>query len=292
VDHTAIFESLRRRLFGLAYRMVGVRGDAEDIVQEAYVRWHEVDRSQVRNAEAWLVATTTRLSIDRLRRLKTERDAYAGPWLPEPLLHEMRPPDRDAELASDLSMAFLVLLERLGPEERAAFLLHDVFECSYADVARILDKSEAACRQTVSRARDRIRREEKRFEATAADKEALLRRFLAAVDERDEQALLALFAPDSTWTADGGGRVAAAPRPIVGSERIARLVLGLKKTLTGLSLVLGRVNGEPGIHAFLHGRLSGAMAFGVDGGRIAAVYAVVNPDKLPVTDDPPATSSP
>jgi RNA polymerase sigma-70 factor (ECF subfamily) len=212
--------------------------------------------------------------------------------LPEPLLHEAHPPDRDAELASDLSMAFLVLLERLGPEERAAFLLHDVFECSYADVARILDKSEAACRQTVSRARDRIRREEKRFEATAADKEALLRRFLAAVDERDEQALLALFAPDSTWTADGGGRVAAAPRPIVGSERIARLVLGLKKTLTGLSLVLGRVNGEPGIHAFLHGRLSGAMAFEVDGGRIAAVYAVVNPDKLPVTDDPPATSSP
>lgn len=272
--------------------MVGLRGDAEDIVQDAYLRWHEVDRGQVRNAEAWLVATTTRLAIDRLRRLKTERDAYAGPWLPEPLLHETRPPDRDAELASDLSMAFLVLLERLGPEERAAFLLHDVFECSYPDIARILDKSETACRQTVSRARDRLRRDEKRFEATTAEKEALLRRFLAAVDERDEQALLALFAQDSTWTADSGGRVPAAPRPIVGAGRIATLVLGLTKNLTGLSLVPARVNGEPGIHALVDGRLSGAMAFDVAGGRIAAVYVVVNPDKLPVTHEPPSTSSP
>jgi RNA polymerase sigma-70 factor (ECF subfamily) len=291
VDPTSTFESLRGRLFGLAYRMLGVRGDAEDIVQEAYVRWHEADRSAVQNPEAWLVATTTRLAIDRLRRLKTEREAYTGPWLPEPLLSDTPPPDRALDLASDLSVAFLVLLERLGPEERAAFLLHDVFDCGYDDIARILDKSEAACRQTVSRARDRVRRDQKRFDVTPAAKDALLRRFMAAVDARDEQALVALFTPDAAWTADGGGRAAASPHPLVGAERIARAVLGFTRAAQGWTIKVANVSGEPGLQVFVDGRLVAAMALEVDGDRIASVFAVVNPDKLPVTAAAPPPSS-
>jgi RNA polymerase sigma-70 factor (ECF subfamily) len=227
-----------------------------------------------------------------LRRLKTERDAYTGPWLPEPLLSDPPPPDRALDLASDLSVAFMVLLERLAPEERAAFLLHEVFDCGYDDIARIVGKSEAACRQMVSRARDRVRRDQKRFEARPEDKEALLRRFMAAVNARDEHALLALFTPDAVWTADSGGRAPASPRPIVGATNITRLVMGLTKTLMAREIRIATVNGEPGLHIFLDGRLSSAMAFAADGDRIAAVYAVVNPDKLPVTGDAAPASTP
>src|SRR5262249_19005686 len=153
----------------------------------------------IRNPEAWLVATATRLAIDRLRRLKTEREAYIGPWLPEPLTRATPPPDQDVELASDLSIAFLVLPERLRPPERAAFLLHEVFDVGYAEIARILEKSEAACRQMIHRARERVRSDQKRFDATPAAKSQLLQRFSAALDTADEQALLALFTPDATW---------------------------------------------------------------------------------------------
>ena len=159
---TTTFETLRGRLFGLAYRMLSSRADAEDIVQEAYLRWHEVDRSRVENPEAWLVTTTSRLAIDRLRRLKTEREAYIGQWLPEPIVTHA-PPDRQLDLADDLSMAFLTLLERLAPDERAAFLLHEVFDVGYAEIAAVIEKTEAACRQLVHRARERVRGDRKRF---------------------------------------------------------------------------------------------------------------------------------
>jgi RNA polymerase sigma-70 factor (ECF subfamily) len=227
------FQALRGRLFGLAYRMVGSRADAEDLVQEAYLRWHQADHDRIESAEAWLVTTTTRLALDRLRRLKTERDAYVGPWLPEPIVGSASmpapAPDQHLDLADDLSMAFLTLLERLAPEERAAFLLHDVFEVDYRAIASVIGRSEAACRQVVHRARERVRGERKRFETTEAAKTELLQRFLAAVEARDEQALLALFAPDASWTADSGGKTPAAPRPILGAERIARLVVGLRE---------------------------------------------------------------
>ena len=158
-----------------------------------------------------LVTTTTRLALDRLRRLKTERDAYFGPWLPEPIVGggPAPAPDRHLDLADDLSMAFLTLLERLAPEERAAFLLHDVFEVDYRAIASVIGRSEAACRQVVHRALERVRGERKRFETTEEAKTALLQRFLAAVEARDEQALLALFAPDASWTADSGGKTPA-----------------------------------------------------------------------------------
>jgi RNA polymerase sigma-70 factor (ECF subfamily) len=277
----ATFEALRGRLFGLAYRMLGARADAEDIVQETYIRWHQAAQGTIENPEAWLVTTTTRLAIDRLRRLKTEREAYVGAWLPEPIVTHA-PPDHDLDLAADLSIAFLTLLERLAPEERAALLLHDVFDVGYREIASVIERSEAACRQVVHRARERVRGDRKRFDVTESVKVSLLETFVAAMEARDEQALLALFAPDAIWTADGGGKSAAAPRPIAGGARIARLVVGLREKFWtgGRTVEIATVNGEPGLCIRDGNRLTATMSIDTDGERIFAVYAVVNPDKL------------
>jgi RNA polymerase sigma-70 factor (ECF subfamily) len=169
---SVIFEQSRRRLFGLAYRMLSSRADAEDMVQEAYLRWHQAPADEIRSPEAWLVTVVTRLCIDRLRSAAAERETYPGMWLPEPLFGES--PDEQVEFASNLSMAFMILLERLAPAERAAFLLRDVFDCPYSEIARIIGKSEAACRQIVSRARERVRRDQPRFEASEEDRLRLM----------------------------------------------------------------------------------------------------------------------
>jgi RNA polymerase sigma-70 factor, ECF subfamily len=278
---TAAFEAARPRLFGLAYRMLGSAADAEDIVQEAYVRWHQADRTSIDSHEAWLVTTTSRLAIDRLRRLKTEREAYVGPWLPPPIVAPP-PPDRHLDLSDDLSMAFLALLERLAPEERAAFLLHDVFEVGYGQIAAVLDRTESACRQVVHRARERVRGDRKRFDVAESAKAALLQKFLSAMEARNEQALLELFAPDATWTADGGGKTAASPRPVTGVARIARLVVNLREKFwaPNRTIELASVNGETGLVIRDGGRLVATMSIATDGERILDVYAVVNPDKL------------
>ena len=276
------FEAVRSRLFGLAYRMLGSRAEAEDIVQEAYIRWHKTNRETIENPEAWLVTTATRLVIDRLRRLKTEREAYVGPWLPEPIVSHAPPPDRHLELADDLSMAFLTLLERLTPEERAALLLHDVFDVGYGAIASMLERSEAATRQVVHRARERVRGERKRFDVSESVKAQMLQKFTVAMEARNEQALLALFAPEATWTADGGGKTGAAPTPIFGADRIARLVIGLREKFwaPGHVVEVATVNGETGLCLRDGDRLVATMSIATDGHHILAVYAVVNPDKL------------
>ena len=275
------FERHRGRLFGLAYRMLASRAETEDVVQDAYLRWHQQDRAAIRNPEAWLVTTTTRLALDRLRAVKAAREAYVGPWLPEPLMAtELPAPDRQVELASDLSVAFLVLLERLAPEERAAFLLHDVFDLGYGEIADALGRSEAACRQVVHRARERVRRDRKRFPVDEGARIGLLRRFTAAVEARDERALLDLFAPEATWTADSGGQVPASPRPIAGADRIAKLVMGLQRVLSSATFHLTAVNGEAGLAIRLDGQLRALLSIDTDGERILAVYAVLNPAKL------------
>jgi RNA polymerase sigma-70 factor (ECF subfamily) len=279
---TAAFEAVRGRLFSLAYRMLASRAESEDVVQETYVRWHHADHGSIRTPEAWLVTTATRLAIDRLRALKTQREAYSGPWLPEPVISEEPPPDRAVDRAEDLSIAFLVLLERLSPEERAAFLLHDVFDRDYGEIADTLGKNEAAVRQAVHRARERVRRDHARFEVTEAARARLLRTFLAAVEARDEQTLLGLFAPDATWTADGGGRVPVAGRQLVGPIEIVRLVLGLQRLFerNEATMHLVTVNGEAGFCVRTAGRVRSVFSIETDGHRIHAVYAVVNPDKL------------
>ena len=276
------FESRRSRIFGLAYRMLGSRADAEDIVQDVYLRWHQADRAGIENPEAWLVTTATRLSIDRLRRLKTERESYVGSWLPEPIVAAEPPPDHHLELSEDLSLAFMTLLERLAPDERAAFLLHDVFDVGYGEIASALERSEAACRQVVHRARERVRGDRKRFEATESDKAVMLERFMTAIEARDERALLQLFAPDATWTADGGGKAAAGLHPIIGADRIARLVIGIREKFwpPNRTMRVATVNGETGLCFHDGDRLTAVMSITTDGERILAIYAVVNPDKL------------
>lgn len=278
------FENHRPQLFGLAYRMLASRAEAEDVVQDAYLRWHEADNESVENPEAWLVRVTGRLAIDRLRSLRRERELYTGCWLPEPLVGpEPPPPDRRLERANDLSLAFLALLERLAPEERAAFLLREVFDRGYDEIASVLDKSEAACRQIVHRARRRVRRKERRFPADPAAHRRLVERFQVALAARDGEALEALLAPDVTSTADGGGKIAASPRVLEGAPRIVKLILGLERKVyrRGVERELVSVNGETGLLLRLDGRVASITAFETDGERILAMYTVLNPDKLP-----------
>ncbi len=278
----AVFEGLRRRLYGIAYRMIGTTADAEDIVQEAYLRWHQADTEEIRSAEAWLVSVVTRLSIDKLRKASVEREKYIGPWLPEPLLASTSPtPEEELETASDLSMAYMVLLERLTPIERAAFLLHDVFDCAYPLIANILRKSEAACRQVVHRARQRVRSEQVRFKANDAALRSLINQFMAAADAGDDATLLSLFAKDATLTSDGGGVVPAARRVIHGRSRIARLYVVLARKLgTRLRKEILTINGEPGLVMYLDGAPLATVSFGTDGNSITALYTVLNPQKL------------
>ena len=281
-SRSIMFEQLRRRLFSVAYRMIGTRADAEDIVQEAYLRWHRTDMGEVRSPEAWLVSVVTRLAIDRLRRASVEREAYTGPWLPEPLFNvPSRSPEEQLELASDLSMAFMLLLERLAPVERAAFLLHDVFDCDYAEIARILRKSEAACRQVVHRARERVRTDHRRFRAGEEDRRKLIEKFMAASNAGDEATLLSLFAEDATLTSDGGGVVPAARKIVTGRRRIVRLFIVVARKLGGrLTQSILPINGELGLVTYLDGMPFLATSFETDGNSILALYNILNPEKL------------
>jgi RNA polymerase sigma-70 factor (ECF subfamily) len=260
--------------------MLGSRADADDMVQEAYLRWHGTPAA-VRTPEAWLVTTTTRLCIDRLRQRRTEREAYVGPWLPEPLVDQEPPADAATELASDLSMAFLAVLERLAPDERAAFLLHDVFDSGYDEVAAALGKSEAACRQIVSRARRRVRDDRPRVRVSAAARERLVESFIRAIEERDRDALLEIFADEATLMSDGGGKAKAAQKIVRGGASVVRFLLGvLRPSRDRLTLRKVVVNGETGVALLLEDRLLSVMSLATDGERIVGVYSVLNPDKL------------
>lgn len=281
-DPAAIFEPLRPRLFGIAYRMLGSAADAEDLVQETFLRWHAADREAISSPEAWLVTVVTRLAIDALRRASAQRLEYVGEWLPEPIATDPpSQPERSAELASDLSMAFLVLLERLGPEERAAFLLREVFGVSYAELAQVIGKSESATRQAVHRARLRVRGERARVAVPVETTERLVEAFVAALRAEDRDAMLRLVAPGVTFTSDGGGRVSAARRVVHGLERVVRLFLSLeRKYRRATRHEIGWVNGEPTILTFHGEQLFFTTSLATDGEKIVAFYRVMNPEKL------------
>jgi RNA polymerase sigma-70 factor, ECF subfamily len=236
----------------------------------------------VDSPEAWLVAVTTRLAIDRLRRAATERAAYEGPWLPEPISTEgAYAADHDAELASDLSMAFLVLLERLAPDERAAFLLREVFDAGYEEIARIVGKQESAVRQIVHRARERVRSERPRFEASPEARDRLLHRFVTALESDDGDALLGVFAEDATFTTDGGGKVSAMRNVVTGASAVARALLGFHRKGLGLTTQrIATLNGEHAILTMVGERVAFATFVEGDGERVTAVYRVINPEKL------------
>lgn len=278
------FARNRSRLWSIAYRMLGSRADADDAVQEAWLRWHGARADEIRSPQAWLVTATTRICIDRLRTLRAERERYTGPWLPEPLVEESTAsptPDQAAELASDLSVAFLAVLERLAPEERAAFLLHEMFDSGYDDIAKILGKSEAACRQIVSRASKRVRADRPRVQVSDEAKRKLLAAFRSAIEAQDQAALFKLLAPDSAWTSDGGGKARAMRRVLRGAEKVARFGANIfRKYIHELSFKNVLVNGEPGHAAFYKDQLLSVTTISTDGERILDVYTVMNPDKL------------
>src|SRR5688572_4476252 len=266
------FAENRGRLWSIAYRMLGSRADADDAVQEAWLRWHGAHREEIRSPQAWLVTATTRICIDRLRTLRAEREHYTGPWLPEPLVEESGAspsPDQAAELASELSMAFLAVLERLAPEERAAFLLHEVFDSGYDDIAKVLGKSEAACRQIVSRARRRVKAERPRVRVSADAGARLAERFIQAIRTQDREAMLRLLAQDVTWTSDGGGKAKAALKVLSGAPKVARFATGVyRKLVDRVEFRPVLVNGEPGVAVVFEGTLFSVMALRTDGVRI------------------------
>ena len=283
-SRAAEFASARPFLFGIAYRMLGSVMDAEDLVQDAYLRWQEAPEADVRSPRAYLATMVTRLAINQLQSARNKRETYVGTWLPEPLLTG-GPPDPSAgvELEESVSMAFLVLLERLSPVERAVFLLHEVFDFDYAEIARIVDKTEANCRQLLARAKKRVGATGARFQADPDQARRLVQRFTEATFAGDMDGLLAVLAEDITLWADGGGKVpGAALRPVRGARSVARFALGLMGRVVPATTTIrpAEINGQLGFIAYVSGRPLAALVFEIRDGRIHAIHAVGNPDKL------------
>ncbi|MCE9651366.1 MAG: sigma-70 family RNA polymerase sigma factor [Parvibaculum sp.] len=282
----AIFARHRARVFAVAYRLTGSVSDAEDVVQETWLRWSGIDVSDIRAPEAWLTTAAGRLGLDQLRRTKARRETYIGPWLPEPIVEasseiHQPTPEENLSLADDISIALLHMLERLAPEERAAFLLHEAFDYGYGELATLLGKSEAACRQIVSRARRRVADERPRFNADLEEHERLAAAFSNALAQEDPKALLSCFREDAVLYSDGGGKAAAALNPIYSDDHIARFFAGIqKKYSVPLDPMLITVNGGPGFALLHDGKMHSIMSVDIKDGQIATVYMMRNPDKL------------
>lgn len=277
-----IFENHRRKLMGIAYRMLGSRSDAEDVLQDASLKWIQADKRSLRSAEAWLVTVVTRLCLDRLRSAKALREHYVGEWLPEPWISDHVPAaEHPIEMANDLSIAFLVVLERLSPEERAAFLLREVFDFGYAEIAQMIGKSVEACRQLAHRARERVKGGRRRFEVNRQAHLLLLERFMEAAGTGEMEKLKALFAEDICLTGDGGGKVLSVLRPLHGAERVARLYAAISRRYPGrMDFRMADINRIPGIIRLLDGKPDSATSFVTDGARILEIHVVRNPEKL------------
>jgi RNA polymerase sigma-70 factor (ECF subfamily) len=277
------FEQHRRLLFGIAYRMLGTVSDAQDIVQETYLRWQQAADDTIRSPRAWLTTVVTRLCINHLQSARVEREAYVGPWLPEPLVDEQgSDPAETAALADSLSLAFLVLLETLSPTERAVFILREGFECEFAEIARIVEKSEANCRQILARARARIEERRPRYDVARADADKLLAPFVTAVQTGDVETLLATMAEHVVLIQDSGGKAGALPRPIEGAAIVARVLINVIRRLAAEpgEVRPATINGLPGFVRFQNGRAQGAIAFGIADGRIQVLFSMTNPEKL------------
>ncbi|BEP38017.1 RNA polymerase sigma-70 factor [Variovorax sp. V59] len=281
-DPTLAFNSHRRRLQGIAYRMLGSVAEAEEVVQDAWLRWHEADKADLGSAEAWLVTVVTRLSIDRLRAAKVQREHYVGAWMPEPTLTGgPDTPEQLLERADNISVAFLAVLERLAPEARAAFLLREVFDADYDEVARTLGKSEAACRQLVHRAKAQVQEARPRFQVPRETHQRLLRAFADAAARGSLQELKALMAEDVELIGDGGGKVQSFSKVLRGSQRLAQLYFALWRRMgTAVRMELVEINGEPGLLRFIDGQLESAQTFEIEDERIVRVRVQRNPDKL------------
>ena len=291
-DPLAAFEQHRRLLFTVAYQMLGSVADAEDVVQDAWLRWSATDRADVADPRAYLVRITSRLALDRLGSARSRRESYVGPWLPEPLLTGGAPvtgaapppdPDDAAALGEQVSLALLVVLETLSPAERAVFVLREVFGLPAAEVAAILGRSEAAVRQTAHRAREHVRARQPRFDTDRSTQRLATERFLAACAGGDVEALLAALAPDVVLVTDGGGRAKAALRPIVGAEKVARFLVATTAqglATPGLHVEVAEVNGAPGVVAWVGGAPYMTISLVLVDGLVEQVLVVRNPEKL------------
>jgi RNA polymerase sigma-70 factor (TIGR02957 family) len=277
------FESQRPRLFGLAYRLLGSAHEAEEAVQDAYLRLHGTDRATIASLPAWLTRVVTNLCLNRLTSARARREIYVGPWLPEPVLTSdgTLGPLETTELRDSVSIALLAMMERLGPAERAAFVLREAFGYSHRDIGEILDVSEANARQLHHRARQRLGERPRRSRPDPAQWRDLVERFMAASRGGDVAALVTMLTADATSTADGGGKVAAARRPVVGRDRVSRYLAGaFNRPTATVRLEFAEVNGEPAMLGYVDATLAGVLFFQTDGDRIAALRVVANPDKL------------
>jgi RNA polymerase sigma-70 factor (ECF subfamily) len=280
------YQELRPLLFSIAYRMVGSVSEAEDIVQDSFLRFHRAVRegAEVESPKAYLSAITTRLAVNHLRSARVRRERYVGTWLPEPLLTDAADDAaQHAETADSVSMAFLVLLESLSPVERAVFLLREVFGYGYDEIARVVGKSEDNCRQLATRARRHVQARKPRFEASREQRDELASRFLAAVEEGDTEGLVGVLAADAVMYGDGGGKAPAVAAPVHGRQRVARFLLGLARQArrAGARLRPATVNGQPGALALdADGRLLGVLCLDIADGQVQTVRSIANPDKL------------
>jgi RNA polymerase sigma-70 factor (TIGR02957 family) len=275
---TDAFVRHRSLLFTVAYEMLGSASDAEDVVQETWLRWAGVDHAEVRDPRAYLVRIVTNRALDRLRTLARRREDYVGEWLPEPLLTSPEVA-ADVELAESVSMAMLTVLETLAPTERAVFVLRDVFETPYEEIAEAVDKSSAAVRQIAHRARDHVAARRPRMQVSQTEQQEVVDRFLAAVRHGDVQGLLDVLAPDVAFVADGGGLVEAVPRPIVGAEPVIRFMIGVLPSVEVEATAVW-LNGSPALRLDVGGQLDAAVSMAIENGRITRVYVVRNPHKL------------
>ena len=284
------FEQHRTLLFSIAYRMLGTVADAEDVLQDAFIRWQRASGTDVRSPKAFLVTIVSRLCINHLQSARLLRETYVGEWLPEPLVTgQASDVSRIAQIDESVSMAMLLLLERLTPVERAVFLLGEIFEYTHAEIAGMLGISVVNCRQLLSRARQRVRTERPRFGASGKQHTELLERFFRAAGSGEMNDLLALLSADVVMHTDGGGKANALPLPIYGPEKVARASLfGLTKlrTLNPLQRI-AEINGEPGIVSYVNGRPQSVFTIEVQNGRICAIYIVTNPEKLSHLPPPP-----
>ena len=282
-EKTQIFEEHRRLLEGIAYRMLGTLADAQDVVQDTYLKWSRADASTIDNPRSWLVTVCSRLAMDQLKSARVRRETYVGPWLPEPFLDEPAPDDR---LGTDetVSMALMLALEKLSPAERAAFLLHEVFGYSFEEVAAILNKSEAACRKLASRARAAVQADKPRFQATPEEHQRLLDAFLKAAHAGDLNRLQTVLSEAVELHADGGGKVPTAPEVLRGADAVAQFFIRVmherRPDRASNEIVTRWFNGVPGILVYEDGRLVVALSAAIESGRIHRIYALRNPDKL------------
>jgi RNA polymerase sigma-70 factor (ECF subfamily) len=287
----ATFDQYRSLLFSIAYRMLGSVADAEDILQDAFIRWQQSAEDNIRSPRAFLVTIVSRLCINHLQSARVQREEYVGQWLPEPVVTD---PGSDPfgmmKVDESLSMAFLVLLERLTPIERAVFLLREVFEYEYSEVAAVLGQSEVNCRQILRRARQHVSTMRPRFKVTERKHNDLLERFLEAIGNGDMKGVVALLAKDVVLHSDGGGKAIAVPNAVRGADNVARGILGSLKRLVPKTLVrrLASINGEPGLVNYLDGKPHSVLTVHAVGDRIRTIYILTNPDKLSHLPDLPA----